>query len=119
MCRQITTKCSMESPGGQSVGWACPYRLGGTIFSAAIQFPADEILAIPNRDELTAFEGFLEADLASEKVAHACFTTNLVAQPRLLQLSLRDGRGIETTPKKYRSARPRCRGRSKFAWLIW
>jgi hypothetical protein len=91
----------MESPGGQFVGSACPDRLGGTIFLAAIQFPADKILAIPNRDELTAFEGFLEADLASEKVAHAGFTPNSVAQPRSLHLSLRDGRGIETTPKKY------------------
>jgi len=84
----------------QSVG-ACPDRLGGTIYSAVIQYPADEILAIPNRGKLMAFEGFLEADLASEKVAHACFTTNLAAQPRSLHLSLRDGRGIETTPKKY------------------
>lgn len=35
-------------------------QVGGTTFSAAIQYPADKILVIPNRDELTAFEGFLE-----------------------------------------------------------
>jgi hypothetical protein len=63
----------MESPGGQSVGPACPDGLGDTIFSAAIQFPANEILAIANRGELTAFEGFSEADLASEKVAPRMF----------------------------------------------
>ena len=41
----------------------------GHDLSAAIQYPTDEIVVIPNRDELTAFEGFLETDLASEKVA--------------------------------------------------
>ena len=34
-------------------------QVGGTTFSAEIQYPTDEILVIPNREELTAFEGFL------------------------------------------------------------
>jgi hypothetical protein len=43
-------------------------QIGSTTFSAAIQYSINEILVIPNRDELTAFPGFWDADLASEDV---------------------------------------------------
>jgi hypothetical protein len=39
--------------------------LGFTSFSTSIQYHADKILVIPNRDELVSFEGFWKPDFAS------------------------------------------------------
>jgi hypothetical protein len=43
-------------------------QVGAASFSAAIEYYANEILAIPNRNELTAFKGFVNADLESPEV---------------------------------------------------
>lgn len=41
-------------------------QVGSTMFSAVMQYSTNEILVIPNRDELSAFPGFWDADLGSE-----------------------------------------------------
>jgi hypothetical protein len=74
-------------------------QVGGTTFSAAIQYPTDEILVIPNRDELTAFEGFLETDLASEKVARM-FHYRPNGAPTLASFVSARRAGAETTSTK-------------------
>jgi hypothetical protein len=74
-------------------------QVGGTTFSAAIQYPTDEILVIPNRDELTAFEGFLETDLASEKVARM-FHYRPNGAPTLASFVSARRAGTETTSTK-------------------
>jgi len=43
-------------------------RLGDTSFAAAIEYYPQDILVIPNRDNLTSFKGFWDADFASEEV---------------------------------------------------
>lgn len=42
-------------------------QLGGSSFSAGIEYNANDILVIPNRDELTAFPGFWQPNLKDEK----------------------------------------------------
>jgi hypothetical protein len=42
-------------------------QVDGARFSAAMQYPADEIVVIPNRNELTAFKEFWDVDLGSEE----------------------------------------------------
>lgn len=68
MNRIQTSKLASELDKDDVLRCALTGQIGSTTFSAVMQYSTNEILVIPNRDELTAFPGFWNADLASEQV---------------------------------------------------